>query len=416
MDPPDRARGTRVRAAATAFLRVRPVVIGVAALISAGLLFSSSAPRAQVRALGATMATAWTLMVVESLSLRKRQVTETWLVVSLALTLLAVALLSSLAGGPKAPYLPLIAAPVTVGIAAFGRSPRGSAVLGVGVLTVLMLALLPPLCPPLPTEYLHFQVVVATITTFLLIWLAVTGLAQAHAGASRDADALRQSFLDAALARSKEVEAVGARVAHELRNPLTAVKALVELAARGESPSKDVERLAVALGEVKRMEGTLTEYLSLARPLTEMIPEPVDLADIVRATAAVIEARAAEALVAVETRVVPLRTRADPRRLREALLNLAANALDAMPRGGSLVLACEREGEVGRFVVADTGPGVPREIVARVGEPFVSGREGGTGLGLALCRSVARMHGGDLHVLGAPDGGTRVLLELQMVE
>jgi signal transduction histidine kinase len=245
-----------------------------------------------------------------------------------------------------------------------------------------------------------------------LAWLATIGLGDAHVHTATALDRMRMGAIDEAAARARETEALGAKVAHEMRNPLTAIKALVQLVAGSSTGTRDGERLAIVLGEIERVERTLSEYLSLARPLADVAPEPVDLASIVSDVASVLEAHAADARVRIEVRAVETRVLADPRRLREALLNLCRNAIEAMPTGGRLELAVEGDADEARITVRDEGSGMAPDVVARIGEPFVTQREGGTGLGLALVRSVARMHGGELRGASTPGQGTAMTISL----
>jgi signal transduction histidine kinase len=106
-----------------------------------------------------------------------------------------------------------------------------------------------------------------------------------------------------------------------------------------------------------------------------------------------------------------VRARADGDRIRQALTNLALNAVQASPPGGRVGLSLAREGEDAVFRSEDAGPGVPEELRERIFEPFVSGREGGTGLGLAVTRSIARAHGGEVSC-DRVDDRTRFTLRL----
>ena len=140
----------------------------------------------------------------------------------------------------------------------------------------------------------------------------------------------------AAEARARGLECVGSKVAHELKNPLSAVKGLVQLLARSAADDRSRERLGVIAGEVTRMEGILRDYLTFARPLTDLSPEPVELGPLADEVLAVLEARSEAARVTLRCKGGPVVADGDPRRLKEALLNLVANALEATPAGGSV--------------------------------------------------------------------------------
>jgi len=407
---PERLRAERLRAASTAFLRVRPLVAAFGIVANGMLLVAGDAPLWQIRAVGLTLGTGLAAFVGEALVLRRRWVTESWLLVSLALTVVALALGCAWTGGLRSPMTPILTAPVVVALLAFGRDPRARTVLAIGVLAVGVL-LVAPVLGPVP-RHATGMAAVSWAVTFALLWLAAIGLGDAHVHTAAALDRMRLGAIDEAAARARETEALGAKVAHEMRNPLTAIKALVQLVSGTAKETRDGERLAVVLGEIERVERTLSDYLSLARPLTDVVPEAIDLAATLREVAAVVEARAADAGVEIRVQAVPTRVLADPRRLREALLNLCVNAIEAMPNGGALELGVQREGDDAVLVVRDEGVGIAPDVAARLGEPFTTTREGGTGLGLALARSVARMHGGELRISSAPRKGTTVTLSI----
>jgi two-component system sensor histidine kinase HydH len=211
--------------------------------------------------------------------------------------------------------------------------------------------------------------------------------------------------------RREQLAAVGqlaAGVAHELRNPLTAIKVLVQAAARrpGE-PVLEGRNLTVLREEIDRLEGTIQALLDFARPPR---PEkrPVAADAVVRDTLGLVAARAEQQGVrlAPDLPSGPAWFDADPAQLRQLVLNLVLNALDATPAGGTVEVRL-RTDEPGWLVleVADTGPGLPAGLGERIFEPFVSTKETGTGLGLSICRRVAESHGGTIVGANRPDGG-----------
>jgi two-component system sensor histidine kinase HydH len=212
-----------------------------------------------------------------------------------------------------------------------------------------------------------------------------------------------------------EVGQVAAGLAHELRNPLTAIKMLVQAnledaASRG-LPAED---LRVIEQEIRRMEDRLNVFIDFARP-----PRPerrlVDLKAIVDQTIALVGGRARKQRV-VLNHVQPWETvevEADGEQLRQLLVNLALNALDVMPRGGVLEIELrpEADGHV-EVVVLDTGPGIPPQHLPRLYEPFFTSKETGLGLGLVVSQRIAHDHGGTLEATNRPQGGARFVLRL----
>jgi signal transduction histidine kinase len=210
--------------------------------------------------------------------------------------------------------------------------------------------------------------------------------------------------------RAEQLSAVGqlaASVAHEVRNPLTAIKLLVEAALRAPKrrPLTD-DDLAVIHGEVVRLEQTVQSFLDFARP-----PAPrrhaCDLREVIDHAADLVRARCRQQGVTVDVRCPPEALSADVDRgqLSTVLVNLFLNALDAMPSGGRIEVALYEEPDAIRLRVADTGPGLPPEMAGRLFAPFASTKPTGTGLGLSICRRVVEEHGGRITAGNRAEGG-----------
>jgi two-component system sensor histidine kinase HydH len=166
--------------------------------------------------------------------------------------------------------------------------------------------------------------------------------------------------------------------------------------------------------EIGLMERCLQTFLDFARPPR---PErrPLELGAVVERVLTLVEGRGRTQRVRLDFARPPLPViaLADGAQLQQLLVNLALNALDAMPQGGRLGfdLAAPVRGQV-ELRVQDTGPGVAPEILPRLFEPFVSGKETGLGLGLAVSRRIAEGHGGSLWVTNPPQGGACFVLRL----
>ena len=239
-------------------------------------------------------------------------------------------------------------------------------------------------------------------------------VAPVHVLAQRRRDELaraRDEMASEALARAESLEKVGSKVAHELKNPLTAVKALVQLGLRNPDEAASHQRLEVVEKEVGRVQEILQNYLSFTRPLQEVKPRLVDLGPLVSDTLVVLSARADGARVRLYAEG-DASLEADPRRLKEALLNLVVNAIEATPPGGEVTVEVRPAGEGAEIVIRDTGRGMAAETLRRIGTPFFTTREEGTGLGVVLARSVIAQHGGSLRYQSEPGKGTEVLVEL----
>jgi signal transduction histidine kinase len=213
--------------------------------------------------------------------------------------------------------------------------------------------------------------------------------------------------------RAEQLAAVGqvaAGVAHELRNPLTSVKMLVQTGLEGTPPpGLPPEDLGIIEGEVRRMEACIQTFLDFARPPNSE-RRRTDLLAVVRRALALIEGRARRQKVGrtVELPPGPVEVLIDAEQIHQVLVNLLLNALDALPHGGTIRLEVRGPTAGDRAVsvcVRDTGPGIPARIQGRLFEPFVSGKETGLGLGLSICRRLVEAHGGTITGANAPEGG-----------
>ncbi len=221
------------------------------------------------------------------------------------------------------------------------------------------------------------------------------------------------------LSRSRRLAALGelaAGVAHEIRNPLSAIRGLVLYLAKKFSPgSSEAEYAGVVVSEVDRMGRVIGGLLDFARPKA---PEfaPVNLADVVRHALTLIEDEARAAGIVVERRIDPDLPPAlvDRDQVTQVLLNLLVNALEAMPDGGRLEVGLQREEDRAVIRVSDTGPGISPEARARLFDPFHTTKKKGSGLGLAIAQRIVENHGGIIRVDSEAGRGTSFLVSLPL--
>lgn len=207
---------------------------------------------------------------------------------------------------------------------------------------------------------------------------------------------------------------ISARLAHEIRNPLTGLKLHLQLLAERVDPTESA-RVAQLLTEVQRLELLVSSTLMLGREQTAEC-EPTALAGLIDEVADLMGPSLSHRGVEVERRCDELlHASVDAVRLRQAILNLVTNAADAMPQGGRLLVVAETDIAHATVTIAveDSGPGVPEAIRTGLLDAPASTKPFGLGLGLAVCRDVAAAHGGTLRIECSTElGGARFVITL----
>jgi signal transduction histidine kinase len=229
-------------------------------------------------------------------------------------------------------------------------------------------------------------------------------------------EARRQAISAERLAALGEM---AAGVAHELRNPLTSVKLLIQRSAQRPQRSMTEKQLGVVLEEIARMETTIDRMLDFARP-PRMSRILHDLREVVTRALSLIEGRAHQVDVVIisDLPAAPVWISADSEQLHQVFSNLAQNAIEAMPNGGKLCATIEAETSEStcRVVLSDTGAGISPEVLTRLFEPFVTDKARGTGLGLAVSNRIVKEHGGLLIARNRAEGGAVFTVELPLLD
>ncbi|OKO81392.1 hypothetical protein AC628_07130 [Bradyrhizobium sp. NAS96.2] len=203
---------------------------------------------------------------------------------------------------------------------------------------------------------------------------------------------------------------VVAGVAHEIRNPIAAMRLKAENAvAAGPDLARKDNALRVIVEQIGRLETLLRNLLSSVQR-APLVALPVkDVAAFLTERIELFREQAAEQGLELEVCGGGAEARFDPARIAQAIDNLILNAIQNTPAGGRVTLSAERIGDRMALSVADTGRGVPEEVRAHLFEPFVTGRSEGTGLGLAVVREIAEAHGGTVRAVHRSDGTVFVL-------
>jgi signal transduction histidine kinase len=225
--------------------------------------------------------------------------------------------------------------------------------------------------------------------------------------------ARREAMLADRLAVAGEL---AAGVAHELRNPLTSVKLLIQNAEERFSDTPlSKEHLHVVLEQIVRMENTIQGLLDFARP-PQMETVRHDLRDTLRLALNLVEGHAKQQDVEFveDYPKSPVYIDGDPEQLHQVFVNLLLNGIESMPEGGELKVAVQCDLKSCQVSFEDSGVGIPQSILDRMFEPFVTNKERGTGLGLAISRRIVIQHSGKIYAANRDERGAIFTVELPL--
>jgi two-component system, NtrC family, sensor kinase len=257
----------------------------------------------------------------------------------------------------------------------------------------------------------------------LVMLLTQAGIAFESAYLSQfQRDRMRRLF------RAERLATVGqlaASVAHEIRNPMTAIRSTIQYLLREFDERNPKRELAQGLiAEIDRIDRIVDGLLSLTRR-TEFTPSKISLAQLIGQTLLLIRTQAQEQAIEILCEEPPQdpHVMADAAQLKQLMLNLAMNAMQAMLNGGrlqidlnvrsqSLGLPGEKDWAV--ISIMDTGCGIPPDALDRVFDPFFTTKPGGTGLGLSTCYAIVKQHNGDIEISSHESEGTTVSVRLPL--
>jgi signal transduction histidine kinase len=221
--------------------------------------------------------------------------------------------------------------------------------------------------------------------------------------------------------RMATVGRLSLKVAHEVRNPISAIELNAEILQdiiRGQNPAEMEEAVGVVAAirdQVQTLDALTGEYLTYARfPRPHFEEESVndlvqELADFVRPSAL----RQGLTLRVEQDPAVPL-VEIDRGLLRQAVMNLVKNGQEALSRGGALTIGSHHAGDAVEIFVADSGGGIPEDVARRLFEPFFTTKPQGTGLGLSIARQIVEEHGGQMQWTNVPGAGARFTIRLPL--
>jgi two-component system sensor histidine kinase HydH len=218
--------------------------------------------------------------------------------------------------------------------------------------------------------------------------------------------------------RSQRLASVGslaAGIAHEIRNPLSSIKGFATFfKERYRDNPEDQKTADIMVQEVERLNRVIGQLLEFARPM-EMERHWTSIHETIKHTLKMIEGQAKAKKIIVRTDLPQHigNIFIDSDKIKQVLLNLYLNAVEAMEEGGALTVAVlPHEGRMVRIDVSDTGKGIDEKDIARIFDPYFTTRSSGTGLGLAIVHKIVEFHDGELRVTSEPGKGTTVSIFL----
>lgn len=217
------------------------------------------------------------------------------------------------------------------------------------------------------------------------------------------------------------LERLLARLAHEIRNPLSSLDIHVQLleedlgALAPATRQQLTPRLEIIHGELHRLESIVDHFLKLAGP-SALDPEPVEIPRIINHVCELLKPEAAAREIELASRLDSTLPQiiADPVRLTQALLNLLINALQAVEKKGRIEVTAAANSETLFLKISDNGPGIPLERLAAIFDPYFTTKPEGSGLGLWIAQQIATAHGGNLQAQNDPNGGAVFIMSLPL--
>ncbi|VEF48354.1 sporulation sensor histidine kinase A [Bacillus freudenreichii] len=224
-------------------------------------------------------------------------------------------------------------------------------------------------------------------------------------------DLTEQKKTEEIMHRTEKLSVVGqlaAGIAHEIRNPLTAIKGFTQLLKKEDNN----DYLEVMLSELERIEDIVSDLLILAKPQPSKT-EKVDIGILLKETVDLFKSEALlhDVEIMIDIEISDLFIEGEANKLKQVYINLLKNAIEAMPDGGKIQVSAikTRSGQIVTKII-DNGIGIPDERIPNLGEPFYSTKEKGTGLGLMICNRIIKNHGGTMKIKSKVDIGTTIII------
>ena len=263
-----------------------------------------------------------------------------------------------------------------------------------------------------PATTVYFEVLQAAAPSSFVFALLAVIIILIHRNV-RQANRSREIANNLRLERLAAATEMASGIAHEVRNPLTSIKGFIQLMMKKQDKSNFNNYLEIVLGEIERIDALIGEFQTLARPLRQPNLVRTDLSKVVSEVIMLMEPHAGQKQVMLEYSLqgelfneAGLWVKADIPQLKQVLINLIKNAVDAVTAGGRVRITLNRSQDMPAIVIEDNGTGIPQDIINKLGTPFFTTKEGGTGLGLSVCYTIIHNHGGKIDVTSKVGEGT----------
>jgi len=207
---------------------------------------------------------------------------------------------------------------------------------------------------------------------------------------------------------------LASHLAHDIRTPLTSISGCLQMLRKENISLENKTLIELAIEETNRLNALISDYLSYARPHKER--EKVDIAQLIKETITLFKGNSEDKKITVDTALLEKTyVRGNKEEIRQLFWNLFVNAKEAMPNRGMLKVIMEKEQNMIKIRVQDSGNGIPVEIQDRIFEPFFTTKPNGSGLGLAIVHKIVNEHEGKIEVENQPGKGTSINLYFPLI-
>ncbi|MGE5390949.1 MAG: PAS domain S-box protein [Deltaproteobacteria bacterium] len=215
--------------------------------------------------------------------------------------------------------------------------------------------------------------------------------------------------MEAEISRLDRLQLAGemaASISHEIRNPMTSVRGFLQMLGTKQEYGEDLPFFDLMIEELDRANSIISEYLGMAKDkMVDLQPQSLD--PIIRAMLPMLRSDANLREVGIRLDLNdPSEVMVDKYEMRQLIINIAHNGMEAMKQNGTLTIGTFQEADDAVLYIQDEGPGIPEEILDKLDRPFFTTKEKGTGLGLSVCHSIIARHNGRIDIMTGPDGTT----------